>query len=128
MKDISYFPNSRTRAELQNVDKELAGKEEHFEKVQLLLNERMQELQALEKKPWKSFRLKSEKKGEDEQLQVKREIEETKGEISRCVDSIELSESELEEADSRRRKAFVEIDSTKGKVEELEEKKLKPKT
>lgn len=36
------------RAELHNVDKELAGKEEHLEKVQLILNERVQELQALE--------------------------------------------------------------------------------
>ena len=73
-------------------------------------------------RPLKISPLKSEKKGEDEQLQVKREIEELKGEISRCNDTIELSESELEEADSRRRKAFVEIDSTKGKVKELEEK------
>ncbi len=74
------------------------------------------------KKTLEELSVEIRKKGEDEQLQVKREIEETKGEISRCVDSIELSESELEEADSRRRKAFVEIDSTKGKVEELEEK------
>ncbi|WP_292376427.1 chromosome segregation protein SMC [Methanosarcina sp. UBA411] len=109
------------RAELQNVDKELAGKEEHLEKVQLLLNERMQELQALEE-ALESLSLEIRKKGEDEQLQIKKDIEETKGEISRCVDSIELSESELEEADSRRRKAFVDIDSTKGKVGELEEK------
>jgi len=109
------------RVELQNVNKELAGKEEHLEKVQLLLNERMKELQALEENLEK-LSVEIQKKGEDEQLQVKREIEETKGEISRCVDSIELSESELEEADSRRRKAFVEIDSTKGKVRELEEK------
>lgn len=109
------------RAELQNVDKELIGKEEHLEKVQLLLNERMKELQALEE-TLEELSVEIRKKGEDEQLQVKREIEEIKGEISRCVDSIELSESELEEADSRRRKAFVEIDSTKGKVRELEEK------
>jgi chromosome segregation protein len=109
------------RAELQNVDKELTGKEEHLEKVQLLLNERMKELQALEE-TLEELSVEIRKKGEDEQLQVKREIEEIKGEISRCVDSIELSESELEEADSRRRKAFVEIDSTKGKVRELEEK------
>jgi len=121
---LSKLKDART--ELQNVDKELAGKEEHREKVQLLLNERMQELQALEK-TLEELSVEIRKKGEDEQLQVKREIEETKGEISRCVDSIELSESELEEADSRRRKAFVEIDSTKGKVGELEEK-LKPKT
>jgi chromosome segregation protein len=109
------------RAELRNVDKELAGKEEHLEKVQLVLNERVQELQALEE-TLEKLSLEIQKKGEDEQLQVKREIEEIKGEISRCVDSIEFSESELEEMDSRRRKAFVEIDSTKGKVRELEEK------
>lgn len=109
------------RAELQNVDKELAGKEDHLEKIQLVLNERMQELQALEE-TLEELSAEIRKKGEDEQLQVKREIEETKGEISRCEDSIELSESELEEADSRRRRAFVEVDSTKGKVRELDEK------
>ena len=109
------------RAELQNVEKELAGKEVHLEKVQLLLNERINELQVLEE-ALEKLSLEIRKKGEDEQLQIKREIEETKGEISRCVDSIELSESELEEADSRRRKAFVEIDSTKGKVREIDEK------
>ena len=38
------------------------------------------------------------------------------------MDSIELSESELEDADAKRRKAFVDIDTTKGKVAELEEK------
>ncbi|MDD3873720.1 MAG: chromosome segregation protein SMC [Methanosarcina sp.] len=109
------------RAELQNVEKELAGKEVHLEKVQLLLNERINELQVLEE-ALEKLSLEIRKKGEDEQLQIKREIEETKGEISRCIDSIELSESELEEADSRRRKAFVEIDSTKGKVREIDEK------
>jgi len=116
---LSKLKDART--ELQNIDKELTGKEEHLEKVQLLLNERMKELQALEE-TLEELSVEIRKKGEDEQLQVKREIEEIKGEISRCVDSIELSESELEEADSRRRKAFVEIDSTKGKVRELEEK------
>ena len=93
----------------------------HLEKVQVLLDERVQELQALEE-ALERLSLEIRKKGEDEQLQVKKEIEEIKGEISRCVDSIELSESELDEADSRRRKAFVEIDSTKGKIRELEEK------
>jgi len=109
------------RAELQNVEKELVGKNEHLEKIQVLLNERTQELQALEE-TLEKISLEIRKKGEDEQLQIKREIEEIKGEISRCVDSIELSESELEDADSRRRKAFVEIDSTKGKIRELDEK------
>ncbi|MEL7665433.1 MAG: chromosome segregation protein SMC [Methanosarcina mazei] len=116
---LSKLKDAKT--ELENVDKELAGKEEHLEKVQVLLNERAQELEALEI-ILENLSLEIRKKGEDEQLQVKKEIEETKGEISRCVDSIEVSESELEEADARRRKAFVDIDSTKGKVRELEEK------
>lgn len=109
------------RVELGNVEKELAGKEEHLEKVQALLDERVLELEALEENLEK-LSLEIRKKGEDEQLQVKREIEEIKGEISRCSDSIELSEREIEEADTRRRKAFVDIDSSKGKVEELERK------
>jgi chromosome segregation protein len=116
---LSKLKDART--ELSNVDNELAGKGEHLEKVQVLLNERAQELQVLEE-TLEKLSLEIRKKGEDEQLQVKREIEEIKGEISRCVDSIEISESELDEADSRRRKAFVDIDSTKGKVRELEDK------
>jgi chromosome segregation protein len=116
---LSKLKDART--ELSNVDNELAGKEEHLEKVKVLLNERAQELQVLEE-TLEKLSLEIRKKGEDEQLQVKREIEEIKGEISRCVDSIEISESELDEADSRRRKAFVDIDSTKGKVRELEDK------
>jgi chromosome segregation protein len=116
---LSKLKDART--ELKNIDRELAGKEEHLEKVQVLLNERTQELETLEE-VLENLSVEIQKKGEDEQLEVKKEIEEIKGEISRCADSIELSESELEEADSRRRKAFVEIDSTKGKIRELEEK------
>jgi len=82
------------RAELQNVEKELAGKEVHLEKVQLLLNERINELQVLEE-ALEKLSLEIRKKGEDEQLQIKREIEETKGEISRCIDSIELRNPNL---------------------------------
>ncbi|MCQ1534121.1 chromosome segregation protein SMC [Methanosarcina sp. KYL-1] len=116
---LSKLKDART--ELGNVEKELSGKEEHLEKVQALLDERVQELDALED-ALEKLSLEIRKKGEDEQLRVKREIEETKGEISRCVDSVELAENEIEESDSRRRKAFVEIDSTKGKIRELDEK------
>ena len=109
------------RIELNNVNNELARKGEHLDKVEALLNERKQEIQALEE-TLEKISLEIHKKGEDEQLQVKREIEEIKGEISRSTDSIELSEAELEEADSRRRKAFIDIDSNKNKIRELEEK------
>ena len=73
---LSKLKDART--ELSNVDKELAGKEEHLEKIQVLLDERVQELQALEE-ALEKLSLEIRKKGEDEQLQVKREIEENKG-------------------------------------------------
>ncbi|MDD4497108.1 MAG: AAA family ATPase, partial [Methanosarcinaceae archaeon] len=107
------------RAELGNVEKELAGKEDYLGKVREILKERNQALEALDE-VLETLSLEIRKKGEDEQLQVKKEIEELKGEISRAVDSIELADREIDEADSRRRKAFVEIDSTKGKVRDLQ--------
>lgn len=109
------------RIELGNVDKEINGKEEHLEKVQYVLDEREKSLEALEK-ALETLSLEIRKKGEDEQLQVKKDIEGLKGEISRSADSIELANIEVEEADTRRRKAFVDIDSTKGKLGALEGK------
>ena len=69
---LSKLKDART--ELQNVDKELTGKEEHLEKVQVLLDERVKELETLEQ-ALESLSLEIRKKGEDEQLQVKKEIE-----------------------------------------------------
>ncbi|HII00644.1 TPA: chromosome segregation protein SMC [Methanosarcinaceae archaeon] len=116
---LSKLKDART--ELGNVDKELAGKEEHLEKIRTILEEREQELEALEE-ALENLSLEIRKKGEAEQLQIKKDIEGTKGEISRCVDSIELTENDIDEGDARRRKAFVDIDSTKGKVRDLDEK------
>lgn len=114
---LSRLKDART--ELGNVEKELAGKEGHLEKVKEIQKERNQALEALDE-ALETLSLEIRKKGEDEQLRVKKEIEELKGEISRAVDSIELADGEIDEADARRRKAFVEIDSTKGKVRDLQ--------
>jgi len=61
-----------------------------------------------------------ERTGEDEQLAIKREIEEVKGEISRLKDAIETAEDRVEDAESERRQAFVEIDRKQEQVEDLE--------
>lgn len=61
-----------------------------------------------------------ERTGEDEQLRVKREIEEIKGEIDRLEDRIETATARIEEADADRRSAFVRIDQTQERIEELE--------
>ncbi|MFB6146266.1 MAG: chromosome segregation protein SMC [Halobacteriaceae archaeon] len=62
-----------------------------------------------------------ERTGEDEQLRIKREIEEVKGEIGRLEDTIEAAEDRIEAAEADRREAFVEIDRTEERIEELED-------
>ncbi|AGB36461.1 chromosome segregation protein SMC [Natronococcus occultus] len=62
-----------------------------------------------------------ERKGEDEQLRIKGEIEELKGDISRLEDKIEASEDQIEAAESDRREAFVEIDRKQEEIDELED-------
>src|SRR6056297_628752 len=61
-----------------------------------------------------------ERKGEDEQLRIKSEIEELKGEISRFEDKIESAEEKIQDAENTRRQAFVEIDRKQEDVEEFE--------
>ncbi|THE64347.1 chromosome segregation protein SMC [Salinadaptatus halalkaliphilus] len=61
-----------------------------------------------------------ERKGEDEQLRIKSEIEELKGDISRLEDKIEASEEQIEDAESTRREAFVQIDRKQESIEDLE--------
>ncbi len=61
-----------------------------------------------------------ERKGEDEQLRIKSEIEEVKGEISRLEDKIEASEEQIEDAESTRREAFVQIDRKQETIDDLD--------
>ncbi len=90
----------------------LAVLEQEVEKKRLYVEELEQELEAMTQK--------IQRMGEDEQIQIKKDIEGIRGEVSRCTDTIEISEKEAEDLDSRRRKAFVEIDEIKGRVEELD--------
>ncbi len=62
-----------------------------------------------------------ERKGEDEQLRIKSEIEEIKGEISRLEDKIEASEDQIEDAESTRREAFVQIDRKQETIDDLDD-------
>ncbi|MFC7324886.1 chromosome segregation protein SMC [Halorubrum rutilum] len=61
-----------------------------------------------------------ETKGEDEQIQIRSEIEEVKGEISRLEDKIEAAEERAAEAETERRDAFVQIDRKEETIEELD--------
>ncbi len=58
-------------------------------------------------------------KGEDEQIGIKREIESIRGDIARNRQAIEFSQHEINSVEEQRRRAFVEIDKTKNKIEQL---------
>ena len=109
------------RVELTNVAGDIEAKDEILAKLEVDLEARRVSVDELEQE-LEEMTLNIQRMGEDEQIQVKKDIEGIRGEVSRCVDSIEISEKDMEDVESRRRKAFVEIDEIKGKLEELDSK------
>ncbi|WP_406655719.1 chromosome segregation protein SMC [Methanolobus sp. ZRKC2] len=107
------------KIELGSVEADILSKEEMLDKLGAALEERQEKVEELEK-ALEEMTSTIHKMGEDEQIRIKKDIEEIRGEISRCNDSIELADNEMEDIESRRRKTFVEIDEIKGKLEELD--------
>lgn len=58
-------------------------------------------------------------KGEDEQLEVKRKIEELKGEIEREESRIEMADREISETEVERRRIYLEMDRLSEEAEAL---------
>ncbi len=82
------------------------------------LDERQGRLRRLEE-DLEDLNAEIERKGEDEQLALKREIEAVKGDIARLEDRIEATEERIEEVESTRREAFVQIDRKQEHVSDL---------
>ncbi|XVH30594.1 chromosome segregation protein SMC [Haloferacaceae archaeon DSL9] len=112
---------------------ELEDKRDDLERTRKRIDAREDELDALrEKLDAKQGRLtrlreelddlnrEIERKGEDEQLRIKREIEEVKGEISRLEDKIEAAEGRAQDAENERRQAFISIDRKQEQVDDLD--------
>jgi len=59
-------------------------------------------------------------KGEGEQITLRKEIESIRGEISRCISTIELAENEINDIESQKRKAFLDVDAVQGKIKEFD--------
>ncbi|MCX9074944.1 MAG: chromosome segregation protein SMC [Candidatus Methanoperedens sp.] len=106
---------------------------ERVERVDIILTEVDEQLSKLQKERDQALKyqsLRNEKrryaliiqKGEGEQIALRKEIESIKGEISRCSSTIELAENEINDIESQRRKAFLEIDATQAKVAGFSEK------
>ncbi|WP_342303932.1 chromosome segregation protein SMC [Methanolobus sp. ZRKC5] len=107
------------KVELLSVADDIQAKDEVLGKLGLDLDAKKINVEKLEQ-DLEEMTLTIQRMGEDEQIQIKKDIEGIRGEVSRCVDTIELSEKEMEDVESRRRKTFVEIDEIKGKLEELD--------
>jgi len=107
------------REELARVDARIEGLEADLKELQRELDERQGKVLRLEE-DLEDLNAEIERKGEDEQLEIKSEIEAIKGEISRLEDTIEATEARIEDAESTRREAFVQIDRKQEQVADLE--------
>ena len=120
------YEGYRKAAELEDKRAELADTEAAIEELEGELAELQNELDS---RQGKVVRLEDElhelnneieRKGEDEQLAIKRDIEEIKGDISRLEDTIATAEEAVEAAENERRQAFVQIDRKQETIDELD--------
>ncbi|MFB6117049.1 chromosome segregation protein SMC [Halosegnis sp.] len=107
------------REALAETREEIDERETALEELRSELDERRGRVTRLEE-DLADLNHEIERKGEDEQLAIKREIEELKGEINRFEDRIATQEERIEEAESERSQAFVQIDRKQETVDELE--------
>ncbi|MFT4905558.1 MAG: chromosome segregation protein [Natronomonas sp.] len=107
------------REELESTQERLDGKQGRLDELQRELDERQGKVTRLEE-DLADLNAEIERKGEDEQLAIKREIEEIKGEIARLEDKVDAAEERIEEAENNRRQAFVQVDRKQEQIEELE--------
>jgi len=92
---------------------------DELEELQRELDERQGKVVRLQE-DLEDLNAEIERKGEDEQLRIKSEIEELKGDVSRLEDRIETSEEQIEAAEADRREAFVQIDRKQERIDELD--------
>jgi chromosome segregation protein len=113
-------------AELEDAREELADKRAAVDARESDLAEARRELDEREEKVTRlqedlaDLDAEIERKGEDEQLELKSDIESIKGDVARLEGEIETAEDRIEDAEQTRREAFVAVDRKQERVEELE--------
>ena len=107
------------RAEHEAIEADAAELEDELDGLRRELDEKQASVVRLQE-DLEDLNAEIERTGEEEQLQIKAEIEEIKGEISRIEDRIEAYGERIEEAEGNRREAFVQIDRKQERVEELD--------
>jgi len=107
------------REELEGVESEAEDLEAELETLQTELDERQGKVTRLEDE-LDELNAEIERKGEDEQLAIKREMEEVKGDIARLEDKVQAAEEAIEDAENERRQAFVKVDRKQETIDDLE--------
>ncbi|RLM49347.1 chromosome segregation protein SMC [Halorubrum sp. Atlit-28R] len=124
--ELAEYRGFRKASELEEKREALADVEGDIDAAEADLAELREELDARQGKLTRleedlaDLNHEIETKGEEEQIEIRSEIEEIKGEVSRLEDRIESAESRAESAENDRRQAFVQIDRKEEKIEELD--------
>ncbi len=108
------------REELADVEADITATEDELADLRETLETKQDRVIRLED-DLEELNREIERKGEDEQLRLQREIEEIKGEISRLEGEIDACESRIEEAESDRREAFVKLDRKQEEIDATED-------
>ena len=108
------------RADVEATRADIADRETELDELEEELDERRGTVLRLEE-DLEDLNAEIERKGEDEQLAIKREMEEVKGDISRLEDKVEACEDRIQDAEAERREAFVEIDRKQEQIDELDD-------
>ncbi|MCL2862724.1 MAG: chromosome segregation protein SMC [Methanimicrococcus sp.] len=115
---LSKLKDAKT--ELANVENEIAKYESLESETEEKIRERETELGETEAE-LTALNTEIRQKGEDEQIRIKKEVEEIKGQIARAKESIGVLEREENGFDAKRRDLFVKIDGRKKEIQEHEE-------
>ncbi|WP_299335853.1 chromosome segregation protein SMC [Haloplanus sp.] len=107
------------RTALTRTEKRIEAKEQELADRRATLEKHRSEVDRLET-DLNDLTREIERKGEDEQLRIKGEIEELKGEIGRLEATIENQEETVEDAEQERREAFVSLDNKTEELDDLE--------
>jgi chromosome segregation protein len=110
------------RGDLAGVEKRVEAREQDLADAEATLAEKQSRVDDLDDRHEELTR-EIERKGEDEQVRLRSEIEEVKGEIARLEGEIESAEDRIAEAESDRREAFVALDRKEERVEEIAEER-----
>ncbi|MEZ3143599.1 chromosome segregation protein SMC [Halobaculum sp. MBLA0143] len=100
-------------SEIESARSELAERRERLDEATATVQERQSELDDLNAE--------IERTGEEEQLEIKSEIEEIKGEIATLEGKIETQSERRDDAETDRREAFVQIDRKNEEIDELDD-------